>query len=486
MSKSVIAVFDLGRHHKHLYLFDRRYEVVKHERTATESTTDEDGHPCENLESLTEWIRESAKKVVRSREYRVRAINFTSYGSAMVHTDAQGKPLFPLYDGTKPLPAGIAESLYDRYGGQAQFMRQTATPSLGMYSSGLQLYWLKQAHPKAFKKVKYSLHLPQYASFLLGNEAYSEITSLGCHTALWDFQANMPHRWVFEEKLHRVLPPLVSSAATKETTLWLNPFQCGIGMHDSSAALLPYLIEFSNNFTLLETGTCNVALCPQVFAPLTEQDMASGCLQYLANETRPIRAARVHLQAQYERLTNRLARHFGKAPDYHHTVTFDEALASKLRRENRAEKRYRIEQDPLTRQPVRLDDTLLYLNAFDSFEEAYHQLNIHLVALQAHALKLAMGQAQVERLFVSGPFGENSVFMRLLADQFPQMDTYTAPAVKASALGAALMLHARWNPDYTTDDVLPLASVKPERHGPLRGPEPRPRLHQRDNFLFSR
>ena len=50
--KSLIAVFDVGKTNKKLFLFDENYKIV-FERTARFfETVDEDGDPCENLDSL--------------------------------------------------------------------------------------------------------------------------------------------------------------------------------------------------------------------------------------------------------------------------------------------------------------------------------------------------------------------------------------------------------------------------------------------------
>jgi sugar (pentulose or hexulose) kinase len=48
----VIAVFDVGKTNKKLFLFDESYNIV-FERTARfNETVDEDGFTCENLEAL--------------------------------------------------------------------------------------------------------------------------------------------------------------------------------------------------------------------------------------------------------------------------------------------------------------------------------------------------------------------------------------------------------------------------------------------------
>ena len=115
----------------------------------------------------------------------------------------------------------------------------------------LQLYWLKNTKPEVFKKIRYSLHLPQYLSFVFTGIPLSEYTSIGCHTSLWDFEKRDYHDWVYAEKLDQILPPIVST----ETSINMNyngkRIKIGVGIHDSSAALLPYVRSLKKQFILI-------------------------------------------------------------------------------------------------------------------------------------------------------------------------------------------------------------------------------------------
>lgn len=63
----VVAVFDVGKTNKKLFLFDENYKIV-FERTARFiETEDEDGDPCENLESLRLSIFDSLREVFRTK-----------------------------------------------------------------------------------------------------------------------------------------------------------------------------------------------------------------------------------------------------------------------------------------------------------------------------------------------------------------------------------------------------------------------------------
>ena len=106
-SLSVIAIYDIGKTNKKVFLFNEAYEVVYEKSATLTETTDEDGYPCENLELLTQWIRESFTEITGLKEFNIVAVNFTSYGASFVHIDKNGKPLTPLYNYLKPYPEDL-------------------------------------------------------------------------------------------------------------------------------------------------------------------------------------------------------------------------------------------------------------------------------------------------------------------------------------------------------------------------------------------
>jgi len=57
--EAVIAIFDIGKTNKKLLLFDERYKVVHEETVQLDETTDEDCFLCEDVFTLTKWIRDS-------------------------------------------------------------------------------------------------------------------------------------------------------------------------------------------------------------------------------------------------------------------------------------------------------------------------------------------------------------------------------------------------------------------------------------------
>ncbi|RZL66882.1 MAG: carbohydrate kinase, partial [Pedobacter sp.] len=97
MPKPVIAIFDVGKTNKKLFLFDEEYNIVYERSARFVETLDEDGEPCENLESLISSVHDSLSQVQKMKEFEIKAINFSTYGASFVYLDENGKPLTPLY-----------------------------------------------------------------------------------------------------------------------------------------------------------------------------------------------------------------------------------------------------------------------------------------------------------------------------------------------------------------------------------------------------
>ena len=201
MKIQTIAIFDIGKTNKKVFLFDEEYKIRVEKSVQLTEIKDEDGFPCEDINALIKWVKESFYELSILSEYEIIAVNISAHGASFVHIDEHGNPVAPLYNYLKPYPDDLKKKFYARYGGENEFSRIMASPVLGNLNSGMQLYWLKHEHPEIYKQIKYSLHLPEYISYLFSGKPVSGITSIGCHTNLWDFAKNNYHEWVEKERV---------------------------------------------------------------------------------------------------------------------------------------------------------------------------------------------------------------------------------------------------------------------------------------------
>src|SRR5690606_5782738 len=187
MKTPVIAIFDVGKTNKKLFLYNERYRIVFERSARFTETVDEDGDACENLESLRLSVFDSLHEVFRKPEFDVRAINFAAYGASLVYVDKNGKPLAPLYNYLKPYPDQLQHPFYEACGGEDRVAYSAASPVLGRVNSGVQLYRDNCGKRALFERIRYGVHLPRYLSFLVSGRMYSDMTGIGCHPPLWDF-----------------------------------------------------------------------------------------------------------------------------------------------------------------------------------------------------------------------------------------------------------------------------------------------------------
>lgn len=250
------------------------------------------------------------------------------------------------------------------------------------------------------------------------------MTSLGCHTMLWDFRKNDYHDWVKAEGIAEKFPPLMASDTTTPTNQSTNPpinqstnQRTGIGLHDSSAALIPYLASFSEPFVLISTGTWCISLNPFNQEPLTPEELEQDCLCYLTYEGKPVKAARYFGGHEHDGAVKNIAAQFGVSEDF-----------------------YKTEHVPAN------------ADALSAYVDVMRQL----VDKQVVSTRLALGKSAVRRIFVDGGFSKNEYYMSLLAKSFPEMEVCAAEVAQATALGAALAIHASWNPKPLPQNLISL------------------------------
>ena len=404
-AKEVIAIFDIGKTNKKLILFDKDYQLVWERTIQLEETSDADGFPCEDIKALSGWMLSSLQAILDDPSYYLRAINCAAYGASFVLLDEGGQVIAPLSNYLKPYPEELLQQFYDTYGGRPELCRATASPPLGSLNSGLQLYRLKKEDPELFSRLHYALHLPQYLAYLLTGHAFSDITSIGCHTHLWNFDKSDYHDWVYREGIDKKLAPIHPSSGIAG---YYQKIPVGVGLHDSSAALVPYLQTFHEPFVLLSTGTWCISMNPFNHSLLTDTELQKDCLCYLSYEGCHVKASRLFLGYEHEQQVKKLAAQFDKPLHYYKHLRYDPAPEA-------------------------------------GYEKAYHQQVQDLVQKQVESTGLVLQEGNINRIYVDGGFSRNDVYMKMLAAAFPAYELRTAEVAQASALGAAMAMHQHWN-----------------------------------------
>lgn len=436
----VTAIFDIGKTNKKFLLFDSDYNLVSKTDTHISQLTDDDGDACEDIGMLIAWMDEVFRQSMSDSRFSVKALNFSTYGATIVHIDKKGGRVTPLYDYFKSYPEELLETFYSKYDGKEQFALKTASPPMGMLNSGLQLYWLKNKKPETFNRIEYSLHFPQYLSFLFTGKHYTEMTSIGCHTGLWDFYENDYHQWVYKESCRELLPDIVPVSTTNDIPFKGKTISAGIGIHDSSASLAPYLYLVQEPFILVSTGTWSISLNPFNKNQLTIEELGKDCLNYMNINDGMVRASRFLLGKEYDFQKDKLLQHFGinkTGADVELNVAILEKIIKNVD-ENRKLKLETVANSGPYPQTGKLNWNP---ELFQSYEEAYHQLMLDLVSIQSDSINLTRGKADISNIIVTGGFSKNHLFMKLLASKFPGKKVFTVNLSDSTALGAAMVVN---------------------------------------------
>lgn len=407
----VIAVFDIGKTNKKVFLWSTTFEIVFEKQQTFDEIVDEDGFACEDLAALQKWIVSTFSELCQMPEFELIGLNFSAYGASFVYVNGAGDPVAPLYNYLKPVSTPFP---YMDFGGENEFARKTASPILGNLNSGLQVY--ESTFRPFWSEVFKALHFPNYLASLFTGRLVSEITSIGCHTALWDFDAGQYHPWV--SQIEDKLAPI-----STEASLEIDGIHYGLGLHDSSAALVPYLRCISEDFVLLSTGTWCIAMHPFNESPLHADELANDVLCYLQPNGKPVKASRLFGGYFHEEQVARMEKHFGGS---FKDLKFSDRVFSLSGANSSIFESAFASRD---------------LNDFPDLASAYDQFMVDLVGQQIFSLNLLLQDAPVKQLLVDGGFSKNEWYMRLLARAFPELEVYAAEVAQASALGAALMVY---------------------------------------------
>lgn len=430
----VTAVFDIGKTNKKFFLFDKNYQEVFKTYQQFEEIQDEDGFPCDDILALTKWVKTSFQAALADPKFEIKAVNCSAYGASFVHLDKNGQIIAPLYNYLKPFPEALLASFYEQYGDPIQLATETASPPLGMLNSGLQLYWFKHTQSKLFKKVRWSLHLPQYLTYLLSGIPRSDYTSIGCHTMLWDYEQNDYHAWVYAEGIDQILAPIVPTDQVHQQNINGKNIKIGVGIHDSSAALLPYKIISKDPFLTLSTGTWSITLNPFNQEILSSEELGQDCLNFLSIDGKMVKAARLFLGNEYKIWIEQLAKFYNQPLGLHKAIKPNAAMLKQLE----VFPKQVFKWVSIFSEANEVSAT--HLAQFETYEMAYHKLMQELAQLQLTAIALAKGKTGIHKIFIDGGFLDNELFIHFLSKGLPTSNLITTQTPLGSAIGAAIVM----------------------------------------------
>ncbi|MES0884203.1 FGGY-family carbohydrate kinase [Roseibium sp. SCP14] len=357
-------------------------------------------------------------------EFGIDALSVTTHGASAVLLTEDGSLAAPVLDYEFDGPQTLATD-YDAI--RPEFS-ETGSPRLGMgLNVGAQLYWQFRSDPTLLDRTATILTYPQYWTYRLTGIRANEVTSLGCHTDLWNPSQNCFSSLVKRMGLAGKMAPVKRAVDTLDPVLPAVAAVTGLpenvavscGIHDSNASLLPHLLRRQAPFSVVSTGTWVIVLA-------------------LGGET-------VHLDPTRDTLINVNA--FGDAVP---SARFMGGREFEMVLDGRP----RIATDTDARNV--LDQSVMLLPAVDPrsgpFQgrshrwtvteteltdgERYAALSFYLALMTAECLAMTGAKGPI---IVEGPFASNSLYTRMLETASGRPVEAAESSVTGTSIGAALL-----------------------------------------------
>ncbi len=258
-----IAVIDVGKTNAKLALVDSA--TMTELAVVTRPNTVLAGPPYPHFDLDGHWAFFLENLAAFHTQHGVDAISVTTHGASIVLLEQDGALACPMLDYEFLGPDDLADA-YDQL--RPNFS-ETGSPRLpGGLNVGAQLHWLFDTDPTLLDRTQHIITYPQYWGYRLTGKLACDVTSLGCHTDLWNPWEGKPSSLAARMGISQKLAPARQSSdilgdldKTVSQITGLSPdtpVVCGI--HDSNASLVPYLDHGSQSISVVSTGTWVVCM----------------------------------------------------------------------------------------------------------------------------------------------------------------------------------------------------------------------------------
>ncbi|RMC37405.1 FGGY-family carbohydrate kinase [Paracoccus alkanivorans] len=258
-----IAVIDIGKTNAKLALVDG--ETLAEIAVVTRPNRTLPGPPWPHFDLEGHWRFFLTHLTEFHARHGIDAISVTTHGAAAVLLDTDGGLAAPMLDYEHPGP----DDLRRRYETLRPDFTETGSPGLPLgLNLGAQFHWLFENQLGLLDRTAHIVTYPQYWGWRLTGELASDVTSLGCHSDLWNpWQgglSSLAERLGLEGKiaparrsndvLGHIRPEIAARTGLPPAT------PVAVGIHDSNASLYPYILGRKAPFTVVSTGTWVVAM----------------------------------------------------------------------------------------------------------------------------------------------------------------------------------------------------------------------------------
>jgi len=258
-----VAVLDLGKTNAKVALVDLQTLTELHVMTRPNRPLPGPPWPHFDTEGLWSFFLDGLAKMQATKG--VDAISITTHGACAALLDGHGQLAAPVLDYECTGPDDLAAE----YDALRPDFAETGSARLPMgLNIGAQLHWQLRQDTGLLSRIAHVVTWPQYWGHRLTGEVASDVTSLGCHTDLWNpakgqfsslvsrlgLQDRMAPPRRPTEVLGPILPEIAAATGLRPGT------PVAVGIHDSNASLLPHLLSVPAPFSVVSTGTWVIAM----------------------------------------------------------------------------------------------------------------------------------------------------------------------------------------------------------------------------------
>lgn len=448
MRQGFAIVIDIGKTLSKVSLWSRDGRILDRV-TRPNSPVEVDGTNRLDATGIAQFVLDA---LARLGSESVNYIVPVAHGAGLAALAGGRLVTLPL-DYEQPLPPDL---LAEYRASRAPFA-ETGSPALPQgLNLGAQAFWLDRLHPQAMARATL-LPWAQYWAWLLTGEARSEVTSLGCHSDLWNpggaCYSSLAERMGWASRF----APMARAAEPVGTLTPAIAAQTGLsttvkvlaGLHDSNAALLAargFAEIADNEATVLSTGTWFIAMrLAHEALDLRALPEARDCLVNVDAYGQPVPSARFMGGREIESLIEIDTRRVDITPDQPHLL----AAVDHLR------------QSGAMVLPTLAPGT----GPFPAAIGGWVRRPVDWFSRRAGACLYAALMADCaldligsrERLLVEGRFAEAQVFVRALAALRPGTQVFTANAHNDVSFGALRLIDPDLAPDGDLVRIEPLA-----------------------------
>jgi sugar (pentulose or hexulose) kinase len=434
MMSQTVAVLDIGKTNVKLALFDEGR--LRWEKSAPNRMLPGPPYPHEDVEGAWDFFLDALREARRT--HQIGAIVPTAHGAAgalIGETDLAAPVMDYEFTGVDTIEPDYARL-------RPAFSESLSPKVPAGLNLGRQLAYQKWRCPELFAKAKHFVAYPQYWAWRLTGVAASEVSSLGSHTDLWAPRQEHLSSLVKALGVESLIPPLrrafdplgpIKPEIAAATGLAAET-QVFCGVHDSNAALLPYLVSRQAPFTVLSTGTWVILMC--VGLSLDQLDPRDDTLANVDALGRPTACGRFMGGREYAVIAGG-----GGNPD---PAAIERVIASGA-----------IALPCFSSQGGPYATTKGVIRG----EVAGHDrtaLATLYCALVSDLLLTRMGATSGD-LVVEGTFSGNPAFCKILGALRPKQRVFAAEDAAGTARGAAMLAH--WPPAYPVAAPTPVSAA---------------------------